>query len=162
MISTNKLLKWWKNGRRWLLWGERESHPHKLLQVVKLSTCSTSTKAEKGCFLVYLADKKCFRLPLEYLNNEIIRELFKMVEEEFKLPSKGPLSLACITELMEYIISLIKNFYKWFIFNAIHNKRTKCMLAQEAVCMKVSSSNNVSKLNRSSNSVVALDLLMWL
>ncbi|EEF39754.1 conserved hypothetical protein [Ricinus communis] len=72
------------------------------------SSCSTSSRAEKGCFVVYSTDKKRFLLPLEYLNNDVIKELFNMAEDEFGLPSKGPLTLPCEAELMEYAIGLIK------------------------------------------------------
>ncbi|KDP29986.1 hypothetical protein JCGZ_18753 [Jatropha curcas] len=64
--------------------------------------------AEKGHLAVYSADRKRFLLPLEYLNNEIIIELFNMAEEEFGQPSKGALTLPCDAEQMEYVISLIK------------------------------------------------------
>ncbi|XP_050211295.1 auxin-responsive protein SAUR66-like [Mercurialis annua] len=40
---------------------------------------------------VYSADQNRFLLPLEYLNNEIIRELFDMAEDVFGLPSNGRL-----------------------------------------------------------------------
>ncbi|XP_050210601.1 auxin-responsive protein SAUR68-like [Mercurialis annua] len=74
-----------------------------------ISSCSTSSKAEKGHFVVYSSDQKRFLLPLEYLSNQIIRELFDMAEEEFGLTSGGPLTLPCDAELMEYAICLIKN-----------------------------------------------------
>ncbi|XP_050210602.1 auxin-responsive protein SAUR68-like [Mercurialis annua] len=72
------------------------------------SSCSTSSQAEKGYFVVYSADQKRFLLPLEYLNNELVRELFDMAEDEFGLPSDGPLTLPCDAEVMEYAICLIK------------------------------------------------------
>ncbi|WCJ18916.1 SAUR-like auxin-responsive protein family [Euphorbia peplus] len=72
------------------------------------TSCITSAKAEKGYFVVYSSDQKRFLLPLEYLNNKIIRELFNMAEDEFGLPGSGPLTLPCEAEIMEYAISLIK------------------------------------------------------
>ncbi|KAJ6908411.1 hypothetical protein NC651_018743 [Populus alba x Populus x berolinensis] len=72
------------------------------------SSCSTSSTAEKGHFIVYSADQKRFLLPLDYLNNAIVRELLELAEEEFGLPSNGHLSLPCDAELVEYAIALIK------------------------------------------------------
>ncbi|XP_050211294.1 auxin-responsive protein SAUR68-like [Mercurialis annua] len=82
--------------------------PWELVRCADTNSCSTSAINEKGQFVVYSADRERFSLPLEYLNNEIIRELFDMAEEEFGLPTKGPLSLPCVAEFMRYIISLIK------------------------------------------------------
>ncbi|KAK6240679.1 hypothetical protein SCA6_006068 [Theobroma cacao] len=72
------------------------------------SCSSTSSMVEKGHFVVYSADKKRFVLPLEYLKNEIVMELFNLAEEEFGLPSNGNLTLPCDAAFMEYVIGLIK------------------------------------------------------
>ncbi|XP_002522672.2 auxin-responsive protein SAUR68 [Ricinus communis] len=109
MISTKKLLKL---ARKWqkmaAIRRKRIALPQINYASEDTSSCSTSSKAEKGYFVVYSTDQKRFLLPLEYLNNEIIRELFNMAEDEFGLPSKGPLTLPCEAELMEYAISLIE------------------------------------------------------
>ena len=47
-------------------------------------------------------------IPLVYLNNEIVREIFKLSEEEFGLPSDGPVTLPCDSVFMEHVISLIQ------------------------------------------------------
>ncbi|KAK5837729.1 auxin-responsive protein SAUR62-like [Gossypium arboreum] len=73
-----------------------------------INSCSTSTAVEKGHFVVYSADKKRFVLPLEYLRNEIVMELFNLAEEEFGLPGNGLLILPCDATFMEYVIALIK------------------------------------------------------
>ncbi|TYJ44475.1 hypothetical protein E1A91_A03G227800v1 [Gossypium mustelinum] len=72
------------------------------------NSCSISTAVEKGHFVVYSADKKRFVLPLEYLRNEIVMELFNLAEEEFGLPGNGLLILPCDATFMEYVIALIK------------------------------------------------------
>ncbi|MBA0739163.1 hypothetical protein Gogos_012459 [Gossypium gossypioides] len=72
------------------------------------NSSSTSTVVEKGHFVVYSADQKRFVLPLEYLKNEIVMELFKLAEEEFGLPGNGLLILPCDATFMEYVIALIK------------------------------------------------------
>ncbi|GLT96862.1 hypothetical protein SLE2022_144560 [Rubroshorea leprosula] len=75
---------------------------------VDADCCSTSSMVEKGHFVVYSADQRRFVLPLEYLKNEIVRELFELAEEEFGLPGNGPLMLPYDAVFMEYVISLIK------------------------------------------------------
>ncbi|XP_065872073.1 auxin-responsive protein SAUR68-like [Euphorbia lathyris] len=108
MISTKKLIKF---ARKWhklvVIKRKRIELPH-TNGTTDTSSCSTSGKAEKGCFVVYSADQKRFLLPLEYLNSEIIKELFNMAEDEFGLPANGPLTLPCDSQLMEYAIDLIK------------------------------------------------------
>ncbi|GFY89776.1 hypothetical protein Acr_06g0017160 [Actinidia rufa] len=50
-----------------------------------------------------------FVIPLAYLNNRIFRELLKMAEEEYGLPSHGrPITLPCDAVFMEYTVSLIR------------------------------------------------------
>ncbi|KAK9000182.1 hypothetical protein V6N11_080687 [Hibiscus sabdariffa] len=70
--------------------------------------CSTSSVVDKGHFVVYSVDQKRFVLPLEYLKNSIIMELFNLAEEEFGLPSNGILFMPCDANFMEYVIALIK------------------------------------------------------
>ncbi|WCJ18900.1 SAUR-like auxin-responsive protein family [Euphorbia peplus] len=107
-ISAKKLIKL---ARKWqklaALKRRRITLPH-LSGSTDTRSCSTSAKAEKGFFAVYSADQKRFLLPLGYLNNEIIIELFNMAEDEFGLPGSGPLTLPCEAEIMEYAIGLIK------------------------------------------------------
>ncbi|XP_010242835.1 PREDICTED: auxin-responsive protein SAUR68-like [Nelumbo nucifera] len=63
--------------------------------------------ADKGHFVVYTIDKKRFVIPLQYLNHSIVVELFKMSEEEFGLPSNGPITLPCDSVFMEYVVSFL-------------------------------------------------------
>lgn len=105
MVSTKKLIKL---ARKWQKLAAIKRKRIALPQTTGPADTSSSPMAEKGHFAVYTVDKKRFLLPLEYLNNEMIQELFNMAEEEFGLQSKGPLSLPCDSELMEYAITLIK------------------------------------------------------
>lgn len=66
---------------------------------------STSSMTEKGHFVVYTTDEKRFVVPLAYLKNNVIRELFKMAEDEFGLPSCGPITLPCDADFMHYIVT---------------------------------------------------------
>lgn len=74
---------------------------------VDADSWSTSV-AEKGHFVVYTTDKRRFMIPLGYLNSNILRELFKMSEEEFGLKNDGPITLPCDSVFLEYILPLIQ------------------------------------------------------
>ncbi|MBA0793162.1 hypothetical protein Gohar_017586, partial [Gossypium harknessii] len=67
-----------------------------------------SSIVDKGCFSIYTMDKKRFVIPLAFLSNSVFRELFKMSEEEFGLPSDGPITLPCDSVVMNYIVSIVK------------------------------------------------------
>lgn len=105
MISAKRLLKL---ARKWQkMTAIRRRRITSSQNIGSIDT--TSSIAEKGYFVVYSADKnKRFLLPLEYLNNEIMRELFNMAEEEFGLQSEGPLTLPCDADLIEYASALIR------------------------------------------------------
>ncbi|KAG5574327.1 hypothetical protein H5410_054461 [Solanum commersonii] len=108
MISTKKLIKM---ARKWQKFAamqrKRISFPRNGTDADSCSTSSSSI-VEKGHFVVYAADQVRFVIPLVYLENEIIRQLLNMSEEEFGLPSSGPITLPCDSAFMDYIISLIK------------------------------------------------------
>ncbi|XVE48773.1 hypothetical protein DITRI_Ditri01bG0029400 [Diplodiscus trichospermus] len=70
--------------------------------------CSKSSTVDKGCFVIYTMDKTRFVIPLAFLSNSIFCELFKMSEEEFGLPSDGPITLPCDSVVMNYIVSIVK------------------------------------------------------
>ncbi|KAL3567606.1 hypothetical protein D5086_030257 [Populus alba] len=104
MISAKKLIKLAKK------WQKLAALRRKRIALSQMETgsCRASEMADKGHFVVYSADQKRFLLPLNYLNNKIVRELLKLAEEEFGLPTNGPLTLPCDAELIEYVIALIK------------------------------------------------------
>ncbi|KAK3412508.1 auxin-responsive protein SAUR68-like [Eucalyptus grandis] len=64
--------------------------------------------AHRGHFVVYSIDRKRFVFPMSYLNNCVIRELFKLSEEEFGLPSNGPITLPCDAMFIDYAVSMIR------------------------------------------------------
>lgn len=59
--------------------------------------------------MVYTADQKRFVFPIEYLNNYVFRDLFKMAEEEFGHPRDGPITLLCDAVFLEYAVYLIEH-----------------------------------------------------
>jgi hypothetical protein len=72
------------------------------------SSSNMPTVADKGHFVVYTADQRRFMFPISYLNNNIVRKLLVMSEEEFGLPGDGPITLPCDAVFMEYVCSLIQ------------------------------------------------------
>ncbi|XP_038711319.1 auxin-responsive protein SAUR68-like [Tripterygium wilfordii] len=73
--------------------------------VIDAEACSTTPK---GHFVVYTDDERRFVLPLKFLNHEVFQELLKLAEEDFGLPSDGPLTLPCDANFMEYFIVLMQ------------------------------------------------------
>ncbi|KAH0679742.1 hypothetical protein KY284_020827 [Solanum tuberosum] len=108
MLSAKKLIKM---ARKWQKFAamqrKRISFPRNASEADSCSTSSSSI-VEKGHFVVYTADQARFVVPLAYLENEVIRQLLSMSEEEFGLPRGGPITLPCDSAFMSYIISLIK------------------------------------------------------
>ncbi|KAJ0960313.1 hypothetical protein J5N97_001884 [Dioscorea zingiberensis] len=69
---------------------------------------SGSSVADKGHFIVYTSEGKRFMVPLSYLESSVFKELFRMSEEEYGLPSDGPITLPCDAVFMEYLLSLLR------------------------------------------------------
>ncbi|XP_047320494.1 auxin-responsive protein SAUR68-like [Impatiens glandulifera] len=66
---------------------------------------------EKGHFAVYTSEGKRFVVPLAYLNNLVMLEIFRMAEDEYGMDGKygnGPIVLPFDGDFMEYAISLIE------------------------------------------------------
>ncbi|PHT33905.1 hypothetical protein CQW23_25705 [Capsicum baccatum] len=73
-------------------------------------SCSTSSPSivRKGHFVMYTIDQTHFAIPLDSLENAVIRQLLFLSEEEFSLSSAGPITVLCDSSFMVYIILLIK------------------------------------------------------
>ncbi|CAE5958808.1 unnamed protein product [Arabidopsis arenosa] len=102
MMNTKKLLKMAKK------WQQRAAFSRKRISFQRSSASSSSTTVEKGCFVVYTADKIRFAFPLSYLSNSIVQELLKISEEELGLPTEGPITLTFDSAFIEYLIRLIE------------------------------------------------------
>ncbi|CAA0253768.1 putative small auxin-up RNA [Arabidopsis thaliana] len=103
MINPKKLMKLAKK------WQQRAALKRKRISFQRSSiTTSSQTAVEKGCFVVYTADKIRFSFPLSYLSNTIVQELLKISEEEFGLPTEGPITLPFDSAFLEYLINLIQ------------------------------------------------------
>ncbi|MBA0683102.1 hypothetical protein Goari_024778 [Gossypium aridum] len=81
----------------------------------------TSSLVDKGHFVIYTIDQKRFVIPLAYLRNTIFVELLKISEEEFGLPSDGPITLPCDSVAMNYIISLLQRSLAKYLEKAVLN-----------------------------------------
>ncbi|KAJ9166845.1 hypothetical protein P3X46_021541 [Hevea brasiliensis] len=108
MISAKKLIKLARKWQRMVSLRRKVITMPRNTEIVDAESCSTSYTVEKGHFVVYTIDQRRFVLPLEYLNNDIVKELFDLAEEEFGLAGNSPLILPCEAGFMEYIIDLIQ------------------------------------------------------
>lgn len=73
------------------------------------SRSSSTSVADKGHFVVYSVDKKRYVFPISYLKSDVFRVLLKLSEEEFGLPSDGPITLPCDAVFMDYMVSLVQH-----------------------------------------------------
>ncbi|KAK2976267.1 hypothetical protein RJ640_026896 [Escallonia rubra] len=105
LMTLVKMARKWRNSTA--ISRKRISFPSNS-EDVEADTNGTPLIADKGHFVVYSEDKRRFVIPLVYLNNEVIRQLLKMSEEEFGLPGNGPITLPCDAFFTEYIITLIR------------------------------------------------------
>ncbi|XP_008781251.1 auxin-responsive protein SAUR64-like [Phoenix dactylifera] len=108
MLNTKKLVRMVRRWQRLAASGRRRITPAGA-DGAAASETSNSSVASRGHVFVYTADGKRFMVPLTYLNSSIFRELFRMSEEEFGLPSNGPITLPCDAASMEYIVSLLQS-----------------------------------------------------
>ncbi|KAL2936951.1 Auxin-responsive protein SAUR64 [Bienertia sinuspersici] len=68
----------------------------KLIKIARRVASPRSKRvADKGHFVVYTTDRRRFELPLFYLKSEVFTDLFRMAEEEFGVPTDGPITLPC-------------------------------------------------------------------
>ncbi|XVE67242.1 hypothetical protein DITRI_Ditri08aG0144500 [Diplodiscus trichospermus] len=106
MISAKKLIKLARKWQKLVAIKQKKiTLPRKML----MQTIAAHHQPwRKGHFVVYSVDQKRFVLPLEFLKNEIVMELFNLAQEDFGLPGNGLLILPCNATFMEYVIALIK------------------------------------------------------
>lgn len=109
MISAKKLIKMVKKWQKLAATSRKRIMSSRSNGNLVVGTCSTaSSVVDRGHFVIYTSDKKRFVMPLAYLNNNILRELLKMSEDEFGMPSDGPITLPCNARFMEYVVTLIR------------------------------------------------------
>ncbi|KAL8552968.1 hypothetical protein ACS0TY_001585 [Phlomoides rotata] len=97
----------------------------KLIKIVpKLQKFQRNERSEggvvdKGHFAIYTADDRRFVVPLTYLNHPVFRQLLKMSEEEYGLPSDGPIVLPCDFIFMDFVICLIRQGRAAHLYEAL-------------------------------------------
>ncbi|KAF7829499.1 auxin-responsive protein SAUR64-like [Senna tora] len=64
--------------------------------------------ADKGHFVVYSIDKVRFVIPLSYLRTDLFKELFRLSEQEFGLPTDAPITFPCDASFLQYLLSLLQ------------------------------------------------------
>ncbi|MBA0823887.1 hypothetical protein Goarm_020582, partial [Gossypium armourianum] len=109
MITSKKLMRMTRKWQKMASIGrKRIASTRPTRKMAAANHSNKSSIVDKGCFSIYTTDKKRFVIPLAFLSNSVFRELFKMSEEEFGLPSDGPITLPCDSVVMNYIVSIVK------------------------------------------------------
>ncbi|XP_017970322.1 PREDICTED: auxin-responsive protein SAUR68 [Theobroma cacao] len=110
MITPKKLIRMARKWQKTAAIGRKTitSARTNYKKMAAASHSKQSSVVEKGYFVIYTIDERRFAIPLAFLRNSIFQELLKMSEEEFGLPSDGPITLPCDAVVMNYIISLVK------------------------------------------------------
>ncbi|MBA0581134.1 hypothetical protein Gorai_023320 [Gossypium raimondii] len=109
MITSKKLMRMTRKWQKMASIGrKRIASTRPTRKMAAANHSNKSSIVDKGCFSIYTMDKKRFVIPLAFLSNSVFRELFNMSEEEFGLPSDGPITLPCDSVVMNYIVSIVK------------------------------------------------------
>ena len=119
MISPKKLVRMARKWQKVAALGGKRISLQRINRGVEADSCSTSTVADKGHFVVYSLDRRRFVIPLAYLNNEIFKELFQMSEEDFGIQSAGPIILPRDSVFMDYVISFIQRGAEKYLERAL-------------------------------------------
>ncbi|XXG59941.1 hypothetical protein AAC387_Pa04g1939 [Persea americana] len=106
MISSQRLLKM---ARKWQKFAVDARRRLSITRTVRSEEVESYIRplANKGHFIVYSIDDRRFMVPLAYLKNPILLELFRMSEEQFGLPCNGPITMSCDAVFIDYVVSLI-------------------------------------------------------
>ncbi|KAL2329181.1 hypothetical protein Fmac_022608 [Flemingia macrophylla] len=105
-----------------------------------------SSTANKGHFVVYSIDQKRFEVPLKYLSMNVFRELLKWSEDEYGLPSNGPIMLPCDSVFLDYAISLLRERVPKEVENAL--------ITSMVACHHEASSSSTHRLGQSNAQII--------
>ncbi|KAK5825556.1 hypothetical protein PVK06_020405 [Gossypium arboreum] len=106
MVSAKKLIKLVRKWEKMAAIRRKRITPSSATSDTGANSCNTSTTVEQGDFVVYSIDQKHFLLPLEYLKNEIVMELFNLAKEKPGL--SGNKALICISQSGATLFSTIE------------------------------------------------------
>ena len=128
MVSGKRLLEMARKWHRMAVASRRKISFSRQTEKPAAEECSGSSSPKapgKGNFVVYSRDGSRFVVPLAYLDSSVFRELLVMSEEEFGLPSDGPIVMPCDAPLLAQVVSLLR--------------RRKSTEAQKAIIAAISS-----------------------
>ncbi|CAA7399711.1 unnamed protein product [Spirodela intermedia] len=110
MVTAKRLLQMARKWHRMAVAGRRRISSSKPAERTPAEPSSSpfSSAPSKGSFVVYSRDGGRFVVPLAYLNTFIFRELLEMSEEEFGLPSDGPIVMPCDAAVMAQVFSALR------------------------------------------------------
>ncbi|MBA0586799.1 auxin-responsive protein SAUR68 [Gossypium raimondii] len=111
MITTKKLIRKERKWQKIASIGRKRiasARTNTKIAAAAANDYNRSSEVVKGCFVIFTMDKRRFLIPLAFLSICIFRELFKLSEEEFGLPSDGPITFPCDTVFMNYIVFIAK------------------------------------------------------
>ncbi|KAF3324904.1 Auxin-responsive protein SAUR36 [Carex littledalei] len=121
MVSPKKLVQMVKKWQRMAVLARKRLTLERKLSHRDTDQC-TSSRAEKGHFVVYTIDGKRFMIPLDYLNSRIFMQLFNLSEEEFGFTVDGPIIFPCEALFMDYAMDLLKRGVSGDIESEINNR----------------------------------------
>ncbi|TYI95289.1 hypothetical protein E1A91_D02G269300v1 [Gossypium mustelinum] len=105
MITTKKLIRKERKWQKIASIGRKRiasARTNTKIAAAAANDYNRSSEVVKGCFVIFTMDKRRLLIPLVFLSICIFRELFKLSEEEFGLPSDGPITFPCDTVFMNY------------------------------------------------------------
>ncbi|PHU02535.1 hypothetical protein BC332_27786 [Capsicum chinense] len=108
MVRTKQFIKM---ARRWQKFAAMQRKRMSLTRNGSdADNCSTSSPSivRKRHFVMYTIYQTRFAIPLDYLENEVIRQHIILSNEEFDLSIAAPITVLCDSSFMDYIILLIK------------------------------------------------------
>ncbi|KAL5984139.1 hypothetical protein ACLOJK_018241 [Asimina triloba] len=108
MINSERLIAMARKWHKLAAMGRKRISLSITNRIPNHKTCRKPATS-KGSFVVYTTDGGRFSFPLAYLGSPIFEELLKMSEDEYGLPSDGPITLPCNSVFMNYIVSLIQS-----------------------------------------------------
>ncbi|KAJ4715908.1 Auxin-responsive protein [Melia azedarach] len=120
MINSKRIIQLAKK------WQKMAAMERRRISFPRNGAAQKPSVANKGHFVVYTTDNVRFTLPLEYLRTSVFIELLRMSEEEFGLPSDGPITLPCDSTFLNYVMSLVNGCIPEDLEKALLNSLSTC------------------------------------
>ncbi|KAG0476114.1 hypothetical protein HPP92_012543 [Vanilla planifolia] len=98
MVSSKRLIQMARRWKKMAILGRK-----------RILSATGSMVASRGHVFVYSMDGRRFTIPLADFSRSMLVELLRMSEEEFGLPTDGPITLPFDGSSMEYILSLLRH-----------------------------------------------------